>query len=148
MLFLGIFLFFQCFFEFFGVLIIQKWLIKVPGPIAILFRWLLELRFVFYFYGPFHFFSYYQHISKNTRRIMDTLQKILSFSYITFPKSPNYGHHRTPTHFDCCVFLMLGIPPTKQYSCPSGLNGISQNTFGNILFSSKFWQTCKSISKS
>ncbi len=32
------FFFFYCIFGFYGVLIIPTWLIKVPGPIAILFR--------------------------------------------------------------------------------------------------------------
>ena len=43
--------------RFYGIYIILKWLIKVPGHIAILFRWFLELRFFCQNLDPWPFFS-------------------------------------------------------------------------------------------
>ena len=68
-----VFLFFNVLYWYLGVLIIPKWLIKVPGPIAIFFRWFGELRTFCQIWTrrpP----NYYQHASTNIRKYGNILE--------------------------------------------------------------------------
>ena len=120
----------------YGFKIIPKWLIKVPGLIAILFGLLLELSQIDKTstnYGPSHPVCITKICFKKTRNLWEHLRQILPFHISTFWKSENFQNmdHRTPQIHNCVVFRILRCPP-KHDSCPSVFDRNFQNTMCHI----------------
>ena len=90
---------------------IPKWLIKVPGHIAILFRWFLELPHSWFFWsrsGPLHLFF----ITKILQKIHDEIiiHKYY-FSYINFLELRFFKFETTRPHF---VWYFCGVSSQKK----------------------------------
>ena len=80
------FWFFMVFLALFGVLIIPKWLIKVPGPIAIVIGWFWELPKFWPNVDPHPSYLSPKYFKKY-KKIWKHFRKILSFHIWTFWKS-------------------------------------------------------------
>lgn len=100
----GTFLLFKCFLGLHGFCIFPNWLIKVPGHIAILFRWFLELKKMS-FVGPLvdpwtpYLLPYYFKIYKKMWNPFLTYY----FSYLGIWK---YQTFESRMHVTSCLFVV------------------------------------------
>ena len=114
MRFFGIFLFFM-FYEVLWGCKFPKWLIKVPGPSAILFSIFLELR-CFTFYRPVDP-VFIPKTRQKIQEIMRIFQEVFSFHISTFRKSKMLTFLDTtgpPTNNRFC-FLFWKYPPKTMF---------------------------------
>ena len=108
---------FCCFFNVligvYGVLIIPKWLIKVPGHIPILFGWILELPTFSLFTGPDSPYLSCKYL-KRYKKNQDHFRNILSFHISTFWNSNCLTFlDLSPPIFLCIIFQEF--PPNKIF---------------------------------
>ena len=126
------------FFRFYRVLILPKWLIKIPGPIAILFRLFLELRTLLLFMDPQWTRRprvYHQNTSKHTRNHGNILENICS--YLNFLELRKIKILDTTTHqhiLIVCCFSFWDFPPNNLHlrSCLIQISEIRFGIFSNL----------------
>ena len=127
---------------FYWVLIIPKLLIKVPGAIAILFRWFLELL-IFYF-TVLYIFDYWN-MFKKCKKLWKHVRTILSVHISSFCKSKMltfFGHHRTPTYLKMGVSCFV-LHPKNYIHLRSCSMEFPQIRFGIFSKPHYFWKMQK-----
>ena len=107
-----IFLFFHVSSKYFGVSIIPKWLIKIPGPIPILFGWFLELPTCTQHLNMFTPFLC-RNASTNTKKMMETFFKI--FFIYELQKQCRFGERRAPKNDEDPSTSFLNMGPISTW---------------------------------
>ena len=131
----------------FGVYIIPKWLIKVPGHFGILFGWFRELRKFCQIWSrrpP----NYYQNASTNTRKIMESSWKNIIYVNLWHQKIRNFLNSGPTKHLFFLKVFCPPPPPKKTLVYTIVFEGhwpwyALENLWRPIILT-----TCKSISKS
>ena len=136
---------FYFYFWFYGVDIIPKWLIKVPGHIPILYKLFMVLPKSWFFWTrsrPLHLLFITKTLQKIQEHMATSLNNIL-LSYFNFLELRTFLKFG-PTEPKNILIFVEEFPPQQDWCFSRFLKDFFHNTFWKILRDQLFWQNAKS----